>query len=149
MMPSTLPAVEDTLTAGLYQQIQQFYALQMQMLNAGSVDAWADSFTEDGVFTANAHPEPTRGRAAIRAAAQRTADDLVAGQLIRRHWLGMLAMTPQDDGTVFVRSYAQVLETARGETTKLLMSTVCEDVLVREGSWWLVRDRRVSRDDIA
>jgi hypothetical protein len=132
----------------LYHQIQQFYAKQMQLLDEGLVAEWAASFTEDGVFTANAHPEPARGRTAIREAAQRTADHLAANGLVRRHWLGMLALDPKADGSVVVRSYAQVLETPRGGAATLRMSTVCQDDLLHDGQRWLVRHRQVWRDDL-
>ena len=78
----------------LYQQVQGFYADQMQLLDRGAAEEWAQTFTEDGVFAANAHPEPTRGRAAIAAAARTTSDDLAAKGVRRRHWLGMVQVTP-------------------------------------------------------
>ena len=62
----TLPAA----AAGeLYNQIQLFYAEQMQLLDAGRAEEWARTFTDDGVFATNTGSEPVRGRAAIAAAA--------------------------------------------------------------------------------
>jgi SnoaL-like domain len=147
-MSSITSSLNDGSIDVLYHQIQQFYAHQMQLLDEGLVEEWAASFTEDGVFAANAHPEPTRGRTAIRQAAQQTVQDLSAKGLIRRHWLGMVVLGPREDGSVFARSYAQVLETPRGGATVLRMSTVCEDLLCHDGEQWLVRNRQVWRDDL-
>jgi len=147
-MFSTTSNVNERSIDVLYHQIQQFYAKQMQLLDAGRVAEWAASFTEDGTFAANAHPEPARGRTAIREAAQNTVKDLAAKGLVRRHWLGMLALYPDADGSVLARSYAQVLETPYGGPATLRMSTVCQDVLLHDGEQWLVRDRQVWRDDM-
>jgi 3-phenylpropionate/cinnamic acid dioxygenase small subunit len=54
----------------VYEQVQQFYARQMRCLDEGKVTEWAATFTADGVFAANAHPEPFRGRGAIEAGAR-------------------------------------------------------------------------------
>lgn len=132
----------------LYSQIEQFYAAQMQLLDDGAVQEWADTFTLDGVFAANAHPEPARGREAIATAAKRTVAELAEQGLVRRHWIGMLSVRGNDDGTVAARSYAVVLQTPKGGQAAIRFSTVCEDVLVRRDGDWQVLDRKVSRDDL-
>jgi hypothetical protein len=147
-MSSTTSILNERSIDALYHQIQQFYAKQMQLLDEGLVAEWSASFTEDGVFATNAHPEPARGRTAIREGAQNTVKELAEKGRVRRHWLGMLALDPRADGSVFVRSYAQVLETSSGGPTMLRMSTVCQDVLLHDGQQWLVRDRQVWRDDL-
>ncbi|MGH3770151.1 MAG: nuclear transport factor 2 family protein [Pseudonocardiaceae bacterium] len=147
-MSSTASSLNERSVDVLYHQIQQFYAKQMQLLDEGLVGEWSESFAEDGVFAANAHPEPARGRAAIREAAQDAVTGLVVKGLVRRHWLGMLALDPRVDGSVLVRSYAQVLETPLGGPTVVRMSTVCQDVLLHDGQRWLVRERQVWRDDL-
>lgn len=145
---SVLEPETTTGAADLYHQVQQFYAEQMQLLDAGEVEAWAETFTEQGVFAANAHPEPFTGRAAIAAGARRATDDFAARGIRRRHWLGMLSLEPKDEHTVFVRSYAQVIETPRNGQSVLRASTTCADLLVRQGGRWLVLDRRIHRDDL-
>ncbi|MER6141206.1 nuclear transport factor 2 family protein [Streptomyces sparsogenes] len=134
--------------AELYAEIQQFYAHQMRLLDDGEAEAWAETFAEDGVFAANAHPEPFTGRAAIAAGARRATDDFAARGIRRRHWLGMLSLEPKDEHTVLVRSYAQVIETPRAGQSILRASTGCADLLVRRDGRWLVLDRRVHRDDL-
>ena len=137
-----------TSHAELRAEVEQFYARQMRALDTGAADEWATTFTRDGVFSHQASEEPVRGRDAIaagaRAAAQRLAD---AGEQ-RRHLLSMLDIDPRPDGTLLVRSYAQIVGTRRNTEPRLHLMCVCDDVLVREGGTLLTRERRVTRDDI-
>ncbi len=147
-MTTTSPAVTGT-EAELYAEIQQFYARQMQLLDSGNAAAWADTFTEDGVFAANARPEPARGRETIRAAAAQAKAQHAEQGLQIRHWLGMLDVDAQPDGSALVRSYALIICTPRGGQAVVQLSTSCEDVLVRGADGdWLVSDRKVVRDDL-
>ncbi|MGW0534438.1 nuclear transport factor 2 family protein [Streptomyces sp. NPDC003032] len=135
-------------TGALYHQIQQFYARQMQLLDDGRAEEWARTFTEDGVFAANAHPEPAVGRAGIHASAAKAAEEYRAKGVQRRHWLGMVSVEPSADGSVSARCYALVIETPRGGQAAIRVSTLCEDRLVRDGANWLVEHRQVTRDDL-
>lgn len=134
-------------TTELYQRVLQFYARQSQLLDAGDVTAWAATFTADGVFAADAHPEPVNGRGNIERAARAAADDIARRGLRRRHWLGMVDVTT-DDGTIRSRYYALVFLTPIAGQAALHVSTTGEDVLVRSGGGLLVRERRISRDDL-
>lgn len=146
-MPYTAPA--NGGNAALYVEIQQFYAYQMQLLDSGNADAWADTFTEDGVFAANAHPEPAVGRETIRVAATKAKAQHAEQGLQVRHWLGMVEVQEQEDGTARARSYALIINTPRGGQAVVQLSTTCDDLLVRgEDGGWLVRHRKVERDDL-
>ncbi|MGW4568540.1 nuclear transport factor 2 family protein [Streptomyces sp. NPDC004561] len=132
----------------LYQQVQQFYARQMQLLDDGEVDAWMHTFTEEAVFAANAQPEPTVGREAIGAGARKAIDHFAAQGIQRRHWLGMVSVTGQEGTTVTVRSYVLLIETPRGGQATILCTATCEDVLELGPDGPAVRRRDVSRDDL-
>ena len=119
----------------------------MQLLDAGEARAWANTFTEDGVFEANAHPEPSMGRTVITAAVEAAHERLREMQEVRRHWLGMLTVDADGD-TLKVRSYAMIVATKKGESPYIAFSTLCEDTLVRDGESWLVKYRNVTRDDL-
>ncbi|MFH8571853.1 nuclear transport factor 2 family protein [Streptomyces sp. NPDC017993] len=147
-MTSTATAPAAT-TAELYAEVQQFYARQMQLLDEGRAEEWARTFTEDGVFAANAHPEPAAGRDVIAAAARRATDEYAAKGVQRRHWLGMVNIEPRGADEIQVVCYALVIETPRGGQAALRVSTRCADLLVREDGQWLVKDRQVTRDDLA
>lgn len=134
--------------AELYQQVQQFYARQMQLLDDGKVEDWADTFTPDGVFAANAHPRPTSGREAITAAARAAHEQLAAQGIRRRHWLGMVAVDRGDGARVTARCYALVFEIPRGGQAALRLSTLCQDQLELGDQGWQVAHRVVTRDDL-
>lgn len=137
-----------TPLAELRAEVEQFYARQMRALDTGMADEWAATFTQDGRFSHPASEDPVRGREAIadgaRVAAQRLAN---AGEQ-RRHLLSMLHVDPRPDGTLLVRSYAQIVSTRRSAEPRLYAMCVCDDILVREGGTLLTRERRVTRDDV-
>ncbi|SDW71320.1 SnoaL-like domain-containing protein [Amycolatopsis xylanica] len=131
-----------------YLEIQHFYSRQMSYLDSGDVTRWAETFTEDGVFAANAHPEPQRGRAVIERKSREMADSLAAQGIQRRHWLGMLHVDDAGDGTYLAHTYALILATPAGGQAEVRLSCTCDDVLVKTGGRWLVRHRQVYRDDL-
>lgn len=131
-----------------YAEIQQFYAHHMQLLDAGEGAGWARTFTEDGVF-APPSSDPVRGRDALAAGVGKAHARLVEAREVHRHLLSMVSVEEREDGTLFVRSYAQIVATPRGGEPRLHLMCVCEDVLVRVSGELLVRERRVTRDDQA
>ncbi|MFF0018629.1 nuclear transport factor 2 family protein [Streptomyces sp. NPDC005374] len=147
-MPLSAPPANSAHDSALYQEVLHFYARQMRSLDEGNVTEWAETFTEDGVFGANAHPRPQVGRGAIRQGAAEATARLAEQGVQRRHWLGMLEVSRNTDGSVTAVSYAQVLATPKGGKAELELSCSCEDLLVREGDRLLVRRRQVHRDDL-
>ncbi|MGH3939498.1 MAG: nuclear transport factor 2 family protein [Pseudonocardiaceae bacterium] len=131
----------------LYAEVQQFYAQHMHLLDTGAAEEWARTFTDDGVCKLPSAPEPIRGRIALAAGVHKAAAGLAEAGEVHRHVLGMLAVTPQADGSLQVRSYAQIIATPQGGQPRLHLMCVCEDVLVREGGELRVWKRRVTRDD--
>lgn len=143
----TSPGTNNTLSseAQIYFEVQQFYSRQMRLLDSGSAEAWADTFTEDGVFHQNVSV-PLRGRAAIAVAARARVEQIRADSKVRRHWLGMLEVHPQADGLVHTSYYALAMATPRGKSLQVYVSTDNRDVLVNEGGRWLVKHRYVEHD---
>ncbi|WP_192583679.1 nuclear transport factor 2 family protein [Streptomyces albicerus] len=141
--------LESQKFAALYAQVQQFYACQMQILDAHDTERWAGLFTEDAVFELPSLPEPVRARAGlahyVRAGAQRQRR---AGRRLN-HWVGMLDVQPQADGSLRTRCSALVYVTPSGGGSKVLYVCVMEDVLVRTRGEWRTAHRRVTRDDLA
>jgi hypothetical protein len=41
-----------------------------------------------------------------------------------------------------------IVATKKGESPYIAFSTLCEDTLVRDGESWLVKYRKVTRDDL-
>lgn len=131
----------------LHAEVQQFYARHMHLLDAGDGEGWARTFTEDGSFTPPSLPEPVVGREALAAGVGKAAAALAEAGEVHRHLLVMVAVEERADGTLAVRSYAQIVATPRGGSPRLHLMCVCDDVLVRVGGELKVRERRVTRDD--
>ncbi|SEF65945.1 SnoaL-like domain-containing protein [Thermomonospora echinospora] len=142
----SIPA-EGPPLAAVYADVQQFYARHMHLLDAGAADEWAATFTEDGVFAPPSAPEPVRGRANLAAGVRESFAKLTAAGEVHRHLLSMVTVEPQPDGSLHVRSYAQVIATPRDGAARLHLMCVCADVLVRVDGELRVRERRVTRDD--
>jgi hypothetical protein len=130
-----------------YIEVQQFYARHMHLLDSGAAEEWARTFTADGLFAPPSLPEPVRGRPALAAGVRSAAAELAEAGEVHRHLLSMIAVEPRADGSLHVRSYAQIIATPRGGQPRLHLMCVCDDVLVREDGELLVRERRVTRDD--
>jgi acyl carrier protein len=146
--PMSVATVTTSPLTAVREEIAQFYARQMHLLDDGAAEMWAQTFTEDGVFATNTGAEPAVGRAVIAAAARATVDTLAGQGVIRRHWLGMLALDIESPGVVRARSYALVFETPQAGQATLRMSTTCEDLLVQTDGDWQVKHRMVRRDDL-
>ncbi|KUM99176.1 hypothetical protein AQI95_40515 [Streptomyces yokosukanensis] len=135
--------------AALYAQAQQFYVHQMKILDAPDAERWADTFTEDALLELPSLPAPVDARAGlgrhVRAGAER--QRRAGGRL--DHWVGMLDVQPQADGSLHTRCSALVYATPGGDSSKVLYVCVMEDVLVRAGGRWRIAHRRVTRDDLA
>ncbi|GAA4689017.1 hypothetical protein GCM10023347_51040 [Streptomyces chumphonensis] len=135
------------VSADLYAQVQQFYARQMGLIDDGHPDAWADTFTEDAVFAeASRLKEPLRGREVIRASCRERQRRLDAEGIDFRHWLGMLDVRPQPDGSLRTRAYALAMRTPRGGALEIFASVVCHDHLVAGDGGWRVRSRDLTHD---
>ncbi|CAD5988796.1 nuclear transport factor 2 family protein [Streptomyces cyaneofuscatus] len=137
----------DHVPAELYSRIQQFYARQMGLLDDGRADDWADTFTEDAVFQeASRLNEPLRGRDAIRESSRARKKRLEADKLDFRHWLGMLTVTPREDGSLQTRAYALAMRVPAGGELDIFASVVCHDQLVLTDGTWQVRHRDLHHD---
>lgn len=138
------------VSAELYAQVQQFYARQMGLIDDGRPDEWARTFTEDAVFEeAGRLNEPVKGREAIRVSSRARQERLDKERIDFRHWMGMLDVSPRDDGSVDARAYALVMRTAPGGALDVFASVLCHDRLVPVDGGWQVRHRRLRHDGSA
>ncbi|WP_336605628.1 nuclear transport factor 2 family protein [Streptomyces sp. BA2] len=147
-IPDTIGTAPDAaVPAELYVQVQQFYARQMGLIDDGRPDEWAETFTEDGVFQeASRLSEPLRGRDAIRASSRARKKRLDEEKVDFRHWLGMLDVTREDDGSLRTRAYALAMRTPRGGALDIFASVICHDHLVNVNGSWQVRHRDLHHD---
>jgi 3-phenylpropionate/cinnamic acid dioxygenase small subunit len=153
MTVELLGAAERTLQsqkfAALYAQVQRFYTHQMRILDAPGTTCWADTFTEDAVLQPPFLSEPVPARTGlaryVRAGAARQRQ---AGVRLH-HWIGLLDVQPQEDGSLHTRCSALVYAPAGEGGDRVLYMCVMEDVLVRARGEWRIRRRLVTRDDLA
>jgi ketosteroid isomerase-like protein len=131
-----------------YFQLQQFYAKQMQNLDGGDADAFAASFTADGVFVHYPHDE-VQGRDAILTATREGVARTRALGVVRRHWFGMLEVTAGPDSTICTRYSAITSAVNADGEVRLEPTCMVEDVLVATGDGGYLNHRRtVRRDDV-
>lgn len=134
--------------SALYAQVQQFYAGQVRTLDEMRADAFAASFTEDGVFDHRPGAEPLVGHAAISGAVRAYQETKHAVDPVqRRHWFNMVQVFPQDDGSIRTEYYAVVYQT-RPNVSEPLVGPSCSvtDVLVLEDGELRTKFRKVSPD---
>lgn len=133
----------------VYAEVQQFYAHQMQLFDSFEAEPWAGTFTENAVFDVPTLPEPVRGRAELAANVRRNRELQAKSGEQLRHWLGMLDVQRQGNGTLRTRCYALVYMTPRGGESRVHRVCVMEDELVLSRGRWRVSHRLVTRDDLA
>ncbi|MDI3408189.1 nuclear transport factor 2 family protein [Streptomyces cavernicola] len=143
----SLTESDSPVSAELYTRVQQFYARQMGLLDDGRPDDWSATFTEDAVFQeASRLDEPLRGRDAIRESSRARKQRLDEAEIDFRHWLAMLQVHPQADGTLRTRAYALAMRTPRGGSLDIFASVVCNDHLVPVDGGWQVARRELHHD---
>ncbi|MEU5420540.1 nuclear transport factor 2 family protein [Streptomyces sp. NPDC001407] len=130
----------------LHSRVTQFYARQMQALDAGRFEEYAGTFTEDGVFQHTPGTEPARTREGILAELREFNKKYVADPVQRRHYFGQLLLEPQDDGTLRSTVYALIVRTRSGERPEVWPSCVVHDVITADDETVLLKSRHVSYD---
>ncbi|EIV93550.1 nuclear transport factor 2 family protein [Frankia sp. QA3] len=133
---------------GLYAEVLQYYARQMQALDGGKLEVYADSFTADAVFGHTPGREPTRTRTAILSDLYELRKRLDADPQQRRHMFTMVDMEPQQDGKLRCTAYALVLTTRPGADPGMVRSCVVHDVLVREDGQLRNQERLIDYDGV-
>jgi actinorhodin biosynthesis protein ActVIA len=130
----------------LYVAVQQFYAQQMHKLDRRELKAYADTFTEDGVFGHLNGPEPTRTRAAILEFLYEYHKRFETDPMQRRHHFSMIDVRQRDDGSISSNLYSSVFITRPGRKSELAASCTLEDILVWEEGQLLTKSRLIQID---
>ncbi|WP_051569490.1 MULTISPECIES: nuclear transport factor 2 family protein [Frankia] len=136
-------------SAEIYHEILQFYAAQMSLLDGADPDpdGWVRTFTADAVLDSNLQDAPDIGHVAILGSLRDGVARIhAAGPLDIRHWLGMLDVRWQPDGSVRARSYAFPTVTPYGGPLALRGHVRCFDHLVRGVDGWRVCHRYLAAD---
>ena len=125
-------------------EIQELYARYCQTADLCDGEAWADCFTEDGVFAPSLGPEAGRtyrGRkelAEFISAPHRTPSE-------NRHWNTALTLD-RNGSEIDAVCYAFLLCVAGVDRPKILGSVIYRDRLTKERGAWKFRERRPRKD---
>ena len=117
-----------------YIDIQQLYARYGQTIDSGERDgeAWADTFTPDGVFS-----KTTVGRQALAAFAKNWHENRGGAQM--QHWNTQLLITPTADGAR--GSCYLMLVDRRTQPPSIMSVSKYDDVLVKTPGGWRFKSR--------
>jgi actinorhodin biosynthesis protein ActVIA len=135
------------VAADLYAEVLQYYARQMQALDEGKLEAYADTFTEDAVFGHTPGREPARTRSGILSDLYAVRERFVADPQQRRHMFTMVDVEELPGGRLRASSYALVLTTRPGQGPEMVRSCVVRDVLVRDADGRLRNAERLVDHD--
>jgi hypothetical protein len=117
-------------------EITQLYAKYNHAIDGGNAEAWADTFTEDGVFNTR-----FKGREQLMGFIKTWKD---GGGASRRHWNSNLMLTGTSegaDGAVYLTLWNI------GTKPQTIMTTgMYEDKLVKTKSGWRFKSRLVKAD---
>lgn len=137
-----------TTTTDDYVQARSFLARQARSLDAADAEAFAATFTADGVLRHASRQDALRGSAAIAEATRATA--AAHAEVTHRHWFDQFVVDPgPSDGILLVSYYALTSLVDREGGVRFLPTCLVEDELHRTGDGGLlVHDRLVTRDDL-
>ncbi len=139
MAPTTLDAQETA-------DIQQLYARQMQAIDAGEAEAWAQTFAPEGTFSSPSYGRTYTGRQELRGFAEAFARSAAKAGATRRHWTNALLLERDGQGGVTARCYALILASRTGAPVEIERCVVLHDRLERADGGWRFTSRRVEVD---
>jgi uncharacterized protein (TIGR02246 family) len=124
------------LTPADYTEIQQLYARYNQAIDQGNADAWADTFTADGVFAKN-----FKGRDALKGFINTWRTSPQMNGAARRHFSADLVITPSADGATGLVS-AMLIDLS---TKPMSVASYINynDVLVKTAQGWRFKSRDI------
>ena len=132
-----LNAAGATLTADDYVAIQQLYARYNVAIDTGDADAWAATFTPDGVFN-----RTNKGRDALVQFVKDWREKRNGAN--RRHVNSNLVITPSAGGATGT-TYLVLLDVSARPAT-IAMTGMYDDALVKTPQGWRFKSRVVNAD---
>jgi hypothetical protein len=130
-------AAQQPLTPKDFNELQQLYAHYNMAIDTGDAEAWAATFTPDGVFN-----NTNKGHDALVQFIHDWREKRDGAN--RRHWNSNLAFTPTADGAK--GSCYLILLNVGIRPATIVTTGVYEDVLVRTPQGWRFKSRIVHAD---
>ena len=134
LIPAAALQAQGSLSASDMDEIRNLYAQYNISLDAGDAEAWADTFTDDGVFG------NSEGRAELVA----FAEGFHESNPQSRHWNTNLHVTPSADGAAGT-TYL-MLWNAGVRPAAIIATGIYTDELVRSAEGWRFKSRQVAID---
>lgn len=134
----TLNSFAAELTTADYTAIQQLYARYNTAIDKGDADAWADTFTADGVFAGN-----FRGREALKGFVNTWRTSPGMNGAARRHFSADLVITPSADGAT--GSVSTLLIDLSTRPMSIAGYVTYADELVRTPAGWRFKSRAITQ----
>ena len=129
-------AQKPSLSTKDYIDIQQLYAKYNEALDSGDGEAYAATFTPDGIFNNN------KGRDALLAFVQQWKEKL--NGMSRRHWNNNLIITPTAEGAT--GSVYLLLVDISARPPVFAAAAKYSDVLVKTPQGWRFKQRTTRAD---
>lgn len=126
-------------------EVEALYARQSQAIDDGDAEAWAATFTADGVFTSPTHGAPVQGQAALRRFVDGVRERNRSAGVRERHWLNNLVVGGQD-GRQWARAYLMIVRIHPDGRPELARHVVIRDELRQEDGGVRVARREVVVD---
>ncbi|MEE1758266.1 MULTISPECIES: nuclear transport factor 2 family protein [unclassified Streptomyces] len=137
-----------TVSSDLYVQVQHFYARQMQALDNGRIEEYANTFTKDGSFQHTPGLDPVVGPDAILEELRSFLKKYENDPTQRRHYFNQIVLDPRDDGTIGSTVYALIVRVKPNEQPEIWPSTVVHDVIDVTDGHILLKSRSVAYDQL-
>jgi uncharacterized protein (TIGR02246 family) len=131
---STANAAE--LTQADYTAIEQLYARYNTAIDHGDGEAWANTFTADGVFANN-----FKGHEALKGFVSNWRSNPAMNGAARRHFSADLVITPSTDGAT--GTVSTILVDLSTKPVSMAAYVTYSDVLVKTADGWRFRSRVV------
>ncbi len=124
-------------------RLQQFYARQVQAVNAADFAAYRDTFTPDAVFTGSSLPRPVRGAEAIAEHSRLLHERRATQEVVQRHHVTMTALLDRTDGVLAARSCTMIVVTPVWGRPTIVAGVECLDEFAETDGVLRVRRRRL------
>lgn len=131
-----------------YTDVLNYYAKQMQAMNARDFEGYVATFTPDGVLDHTPGREPGRTREGILADLRKYYKRFDDDPQQLRHLIATVAIEPQDDQTIHSTYYVLIVTTRPGGLPELVRNCVVRDELVVIDGALLTRTRIVDHDGL-
>lgn len=134
------------ISTSLYTEVQQFYARQMQRLDAQDIEGYAATFTEDAIFDHTTALPASVTRAGIINDLYDFREMGKHDPVQKRHYFSMIDLEYIDADEIRSTVYCLVIKTRPGKPAEANPSCVVHDVLVRVDGDLQTKSRHVRYD---